>query len=150
MSFVPFDRLTSYALHAKRLIAEQGYIVQRVPGDGRSTPFSYTVGLHESHGYELVMVGIDNPTMDGVLHALVERFTDSAGPAPDLLLEGLLPHGYLLRMRPVQSPEPFSILRAVYGAAVCPPFWQAVWPDPESRFPGDAGYAMPHQQQLLP
>lgn len=150
MSSAPFDWMTGYALRAKRVIVAHGYIVQPVLGDGRSAPYSYTVGLHETRGYELVMVGLDNPTMNGLLHSLVERFDESSGPDPDVFLEGLLRRGFRLRMQPVASLEPFSILRAVYGAAVSPPFWQAVWPDPGGRFPGDAGYAMSPEQQLLP
>ncbi|MFE3560178.1 DUF4262 domain-containing protein [Streptomyces sp. NPDC059193] len=141
--------LASHVLRAQGIIASSGYVVQPVLGDRRSAPFSYTVGLHELHGYELVMVGADNQVMNGLIHSLVERFADSAGPDPEVLLDGFLVGGFGLRMRLVQSLEPFSLLRAVYGPDVCPPIWQAVWPDPEGRFPGDAGYSMARAQPLL-
>ncbi|MEU6350148.1 DUF4262 domain-containing protein [Streptomyces sp. NPDC047072] len=150
MSSYDYDQLAAYVLRARQLIAKHGYTVQPVVTDGRSAPYSYTVGLHTTHGYELVMVGIDNPVMNGVLHALVERFTGSAGPDPDERLDGLLANGYQLRMAPVPSLEPFSLLRAVYGPDACPPFWQAIWPDPAGHFPDEAGYSLPRKQQMLP
>lgn len=149
MSSVPFDRLTSYALRVRQTIAEDGYGV--VPVVGWSiAPYSYTVGLHETHGFELVMVGLDHRVMDGLLRSLVERFRDSAGPDPSVALEGLLAEGFRLIMRPVRSLEPFSLFRTFYGMAASPPFWQAVWPDAGGQFPGDAGYSPPLEQQQLP
>ena len=58
--------LDAYQARLKALIAEHGYIVQGVLSD---PPFSYTVGLHQTHHRpELVMVGLDPATMHSVLN----------------------------------------------------------------------------------
>ncbi|WP_079054420.1 DUF4262 domain-containing protein [Streptomyces graminilatus] len=136
------DFMTSYLLQMARTIAEHGYAVQSVATDGYSAPYSYTIGLHQSHGYELVMTGLSPRVSSGVLRTLADRFADSAGPDPDILLGGVLAGGFQVRMRLVESLENFSLLRAIFGDDTRPPYWQAVWPDRFGMFPGDAACSL--------
>jgi len=136
------DFMASYVLRVARTVAEHGYAVHPVLADGRSAPYSYTIGLHQSHGYELVMTGLSPEVTSGVLHALVDRFADSAGPDPDALLDGVLSGGFQVRMRRVDSLVHFSLLQAVFGDDARPPYWQVVWPDRFGVFADDAACSL--------
>ncbi|MEU9744645.1 DUF4262 domain-containing protein [Streptomyces niveus] len=149
MSADQFDFMTEYLYRAARTIGEHGYIVQPVVSDGHSAPYSYTIGLHQSHGYELVMTGLGPEVANGVLHNLVERFKDSAGPAPDVSLDGVLADGFQVRMRRVGSLKDFSLHRAIFGDDSRPPYWQVVWPDTAGVFPPDPGCSISVEGQPL-
>ncbi|MFF4534254.1 DUF4262 domain-containing protein [Streptomyces sp. NPDC001407] len=136
------DFMQGYLLHLAHEMAEHGYVVQSVEGDEYSVPYSYTVGLHQSRGYELVMTGVPRTVAEPVLHNLVERFAHSAGPEPGVDLDGVLGGGYRIRMRRVDSLVNFAILRALFGEDADPPYWQAVWPDPSGIFPGAPGCSL--------
>ncbi|WP_260614528.1 DUF4262 domain-containing protein [Streptomyces sp. WAC02707] len=85
-----------------------------------------------------------------MLHSVVERFAGKPGPVSGETLDGLLANGFQLLMRPVDSLEPFSMLRAVYGREITVPYWQAVWPDRDGVFPTDASCSLsPGTQPLL-
>ncbi|MFD7899069.1 DUF4262 domain-containing protein [Streptomyces sp. NPDC059743] len=145
-----FDFMTDYLYRAARMIGEHGYIVQPVVSDGHSAPYSYTIGLHQSHGYDLVMTGLGHEVANSVLHNLVDRFKDSAGPAADVSLDGVLADGFQVRMRRVESLKDFSLHRAIFGDESCPPYWQVVWPDAAGVFPTDPGCSIsPGSQPLL-
>ncbi|MFF8918980.1 DUF4262 domain-containing protein [Streptomyces sp. NPDC015032] len=131
----PTDFLAGYAVRLRSAIAEHGFVIQRVGAREGSATFCYTIGLHESLGYEFVMVGLDGRVAKGVLRSVVERFSGSSDPVAGEVLDGLLEDGVQLLMRPVESLEPFAMLRAVYGEEIAVPYWQAVWPDPDGVFP---------------
>ncbi|MFI5775000.1 DUF4262 domain-containing protein [Streptomyces sp. NPDC051658] len=142
--------MAKYVARLRGVIAEHGFAVQAVLADEGSAAYCYTVGLHESLGYEFVMAGLDVRAMQSVLHSVVERFSGSSGPVAGVVLEGLLANGFQLLMRPVDSLEPFSMLRAVYGREAAVPYWQAVWPDRDGVFPSDASCLLsPGTQPLL-
>ncbi|WNI19985.1 DUF4262 domain-containing protein [Actinacidiphila sp. ITFR-21] len=144
------DFMTEYLYRVARTIGEYGYAVQPVVSDGHSAPYSYTIGLHQSHGYELVMTGLGHEVANGVLHRLVDRFKDSTGPASGVSLDGVLAGGFQVRMRRVESLENFSLHRAIFGDDSCPPYWQVVWPDAAGVFPTDLGCSIsPEGQPLL-
>ncbi|MFD8947540.1 DUF4262 domain-containing protein [Streptomyces xanthophaeus] len=137
----PTDFLAEYAVRLRSAIAEHGFVIQWVGAREGSATFCYTIGLHESLGYELVMVGLDGRVAKGVLHSVAERFSGSSDPVAGEVLDGLLEDGVQLLMRPVESLEPFAMLRAVYGEEIAVPYWQAVWPDLDGAFPTDASYS---------
>ncbi|WP_307839660.1 DUF4262 domain-containing protein [Streptomyces sp. MBT49] len=144
------DFMTEYVARLREIIAEHGFAVQAVLADEGSAAYCYTVGLHESLGHEFVMAGLDVRAMQGVLHSVVELFAGSSGPVAGEVLDGLLANGFRLLMRPVESLEPFAMLRAVYGRDTAVPYWQAVWPDRDGVFPTDASCSLsPGTQPLL-
>ncbi|MEU0022081.1 DUF4262 domain-containing protein [Streptomyces sp. NPDC048664] len=146
----PPDFMTEYVTRLRSVIAEHGFAVQAVLADEGSAAYCYTVGLHESQGHEFVMTGLDVRTMQRVLHSVVERFAGTSGPVAGEVLDGLLANGYQLLLRPVQSLEPFTMLRAVYGREASAPYWQALWPDAEGIFPTDISCSLsPGTQPLL-
>ncbi|WP_328373799.1 DUF4262 domain-containing protein (plasmid) [Streptomyces sp. NBC_00445] len=146
----PPDFMTEYVARLRAVIAEHGFAIQPVLADERSADYCYTIGLHKSLGHEFVMTGLDVRVMQGVLHSVVERFAGSTGPVVGEVLDGLLANGFQLLMRPVESLEPFAMLRAVYGQEIAVPYWQAVWPDRHGVFPTDASCSLsPGTQPLL-
>ncbi|WP_030383013.1 MULTISPECIES: DUF4262 domain-containing protein [unclassified Streptomyces] len=146
----PPDFMTEYVARLRAVIAEHGFAVQPVLGDESIADYCYTIGLHKSLGHEFVMTGLDVRVMQGVLHSVVERFAGSCGPVAGEVLDGLLADGFQLLMRPVESLEPFAMLRAVYGKEIAVPYWQAVWPDRDGVFPTDASCSLsPGTQPLL-
>ncbi|MFD8727816.1 DUF4262 domain-containing protein [Streptomyces sp. NPDC059611] len=146
----PPDFMTEYVSRLRAVIAEKGFAVQAVMADAGSPAYCYTVGLHESLGLEFVMTGLEVTAMHGVLHSVVERFAGSSGPTAGEVLDGLLANGFRLLMRPVDSLEPFAMLRAAYGREIAVPYWQAVWPDRDGFFPTDAACSLsPGTQPLL-
>ncbi|GAA1236340.1 DUF4262 domain-containing protein [Streptomyces rhizosphaericus] len=142
------DFMVNYVARLQRVISEHGFAVQAVLGDQDSAPFCYTVGLHKSRGYELVMTGLDVRVLQGIIHSVVDRFS-SENPTPNMPLDGLLSNGYRLLMRRVDSLSEFSMLRAVYGPEVDVPFWQAVWPDRNGVFPTDSSCSLSRGTQPL-
>jgi hypothetical protein len=142
--------MTDYIVYRLRqIIAEHGFAIQAVLADEGSSAYCYTVGLHETLGYEFVVAGLDVGGMHGVLHSVVERFTGSSGPVAGEVLDGVLANGFQLLMRPVESLKPFAMLRAVYGRDAAVPYWQAVWPDRNGIFPTDASCSLSHETQPL-
>lgn len=142
------DFMVNYVARLQRVIFEHGFAVQAVLGDQDSAPFCYTVGLHKSRGYELVMTGLDVTVLQGIIHSVVDRFS-SEDPTPNVPLDGLLSGGYQLLMRRVDSLGEFSMLRAVFGPEVIVPFWQAVWPDRDGVFPTEASCSLSRGTQPL-
>ncbi|MFI6689480.1 DUF4262 domain-containing protein [Streptomyces sp. NPDC050485] len=146
----PPDFMAEYVARLRGVIAKHGFAVQAVLADEGSAAYCYTIGLHESLGYEFVMAGLDVRAMQSVIHSVVERFSGSSGPVADVALDGLLANGFQLLMRRVDSLEPFSMLRAVYGReASAVPYWQAVWPDRDGVFPTDASCSLSAGTQPL-
>ncbi|MCL3999213.1 DUF4262 domain-containing protein, partial [Streptomyces lavenduligriseus] len=82
----PTDFMAEYAARLRSAIAEHGFIIQPVFSRESSATYCYSVGLHESLGYEFVMVGLDVGVAQGVLHSVVERFSGSSGPVPGEVL----------------------------------------------------------------
>ncbi|RLU82592.1 hypothetical protein CTZ27_30200 [Streptomyces griseocarneus] len=136
------DFMRSALRRVRSTIAKHGYAVQNVLGDECSAPFSYTIGLHRSHGYELVMTGIAPKLAESLLHTMVDRFADIAGPEPGMKMDRVLGGGYQVQMRRVDSLRNFSLLRAVFGEDAGPVYWQALWPDSSGVFPAEPGCSL--------
>ncbi|WP_424892165.1 DUF4262 domain-containing protein [Streptomyces sp. XH2] len=140
--------MVNYVARLRRVIFKHGFAVQAVLGDGDSAPFCYTIGLHKSRGYEVVMTGLDVRTLQSIIHSVVDKLS-ATEPTPDAPLDGLLPNDYQLLMRRVDSLDEFSMLRAVYGAEVAVPFWQVVWPDRYGVFPTEPACSLSLETQPL-
>jgi hypothetical protein len=137
--------MTRHDRYLQRLaeqVAARGYAVPHIVPDPDSAqpPYTYTAGLHITHGYELAFSGLPDIASDvlGLLaEALAERGTT---PADGLTVAGLLHDGYSIRLRPISNPARFTVVRALFPDLPAPPaIWQALWPDPGHRFPGDTG-----------
>lgn len=139
----------TYLFMLQETIKRHGYAVQYVFGDPvtDAAPYGYTVGLHESYGYELAVAGLDGNATALVLHRLSEQLRgNDEPPTPDLQIREVI-RGYPLKLRPVQDPDSLGIVGALYGFN--PPAWQGLWPDAAGHFPGDEGYAVTAAGQRL-
>lgn len=147
------DSYDTYLLMLQERIERDGYAAQYVLEDTvtGAAPYGYTVGLHETHGYELVVCGLDASTTAVVLRRLSEHLRDQdVEPVADLRVPGIIAGGYDLKLRPVQNLDGLGIVGALYGYE--PPAWQAVWPDVKGHFPGgddDYGYGVSASGQRL-
>ncbi|WP_030230146.1 DUF4262 domain-containing protein [Streptomyces sp. NRRL S-350] len=152
MPSTPADTRKQMAAHLQQLTARinsEGYAIPFIPADPSTgePSLAYTVGLHVRQGYELAVSGLDYETSCSVLHSLVERLLEQqAPPAPAMEVKGAAGGGYSLRLRQADSALPFILVRTVYRRN--PPVWQAVWPDREGRFPGDAACTLSAGAQL--
>ena len=142
----------SYLRHVAEVTAENGHAVQYVGGDPTMgmPPFAYTVGLHTRPGraYELAFAGGGPDLSTKVLNSLAIGLADrGVQPADGMEISGLLEGGLGLRLRLVSRPEELGVIHAIYGTT--PPVWQALWPDRNRHFPGDAHYNLPATAQRL-
>lgn len=136
--------MTRHDRYLQRLaeqVAVRGYAVPRIGPDPDSgqPPYAYTAGLHVTHGYELAfsgLPGIANDVLGLLAEALAERGTTQVD---GLAVDGLLEDGYSLRLRPVSDTARFPVIGVLFpDLPALPAIWQALWPDPGHRFPGDA------------
>ena len=144
------DSYDTYLLMLQEQIKRDGYAAQYVLEDTvtGAAPYGYTVGLHETHGYELVVCGLIDVTTAVILRRLSEHLRDrEIEPVADLRVPGIIARGHYLKLRPVENPDALGIVGALYGYD--PPAWQAVWPDAKGRFPGDDGYSVSAAGQRL-
>ncbi|QNP75002.1 DUF4262 domain-containing protein [Streptomyces roseirectus] len=118
-----------YLRRVRETIAQHGHAVQYVYGDLYLglRPLAYTVGLHTRSGcdYELAVTGLEPHTSAFLLTTLADVLTfNDLAPADGLEIDGILPDGLTLHLRPADHPEHLGIIHAVYGTT--PPVWQAV------------------------
>ncbi|HEY3868755.1 MAG TPA: DUF4262 domain-containing protein [Actinocrinis sp.] len=120
-------------------------------GDG-GPPYAYTVGLslRDEHGYELVVSGLSLNTMGKILNHLAEHLksmyaSTGARPVEGMEIDHILGGGYPIRLHAADPDGPFGM--AVRLTEKHAPMWQAVWPDKQSRFPGEPGYSLGDAQQ---
>jgi len=149
---IPAETRAQMAAYLKRLLAhidEEGFAIPFIPADPhtREPSLAYTVGLHVRQGYELAISGLSYEASCSVLNSLAARlFEQQTPPAQAMEVEGAAGGGYSLRLRRAESAAPFALVRTVYRHN--PPVWQAVWPDREGRFPGDAACTLSGAAQL--
>jgi hypothetical protein len=125
-------------------IAQGGFTVAAIAGDGGGCDWAYTIGLHRSHGHaELLIVGLEAHLAGAVLHVLGARVAagERLGPDP-VRLEG----GMELRARPVDDlwgarGDWFVLGRAVMDSwgERWPPTVQLTWPDASGNHPERPG-----------
>ncbi|MFI6112922.1 DUF4262 domain-containing protein [Kitasatospora sp. NPDC051164] len=152
MPSIPADTRKQMAAYLQQLAARinaNGYAIPFIPADPEAgePSLAYTVGLHVRRGYELAVSGLDYGMSCAVLDSLAARLLEQqTPPAPAMEIKGATGGGYSLRLRRAGSPLPFVLVRTVYRRN--PPVWQAVWPDREGRFPGDAACTLSTGAQL--
>ncbi|MDG4834181.1 DUF4262 domain-containing protein [Solwaraspora sp. WMMD1047] len=116
-----------------------------------TTPFAYTVGL-TAHDYpELIIAGLPPEVAHGLLNDLAGRLYDKAerfacGQRISDLIAGY--DAVLVEGAPIDALLP-GVAIARYGRNRVR-LLQVVWPDPQGRFPWDAGYDVdPDTQPLI-
>ncbi len=135
----------TYLNTCRDLIAKHGHLVQ---GYGTDTPVAYTVGLCETRGYELAVSGLPARTAMVVLNRLAEVMANAGAPCEGGEIGDALADGYPLRLRQaIRSNVEFGLIERLYGRPF--PVWQALWPDVEGAFPGDAACTLTSEMQTL-
>ncbi|WP_432833036.1 DUF4262 domain-containing protein [Dactylosporangium sp. CA-092794] len=116
-----------------------------------ATPFAYTVGL-TAHGYpELLIAGLPPEIAHDLLNDLAARVYDKAerfshGQRISDLIAGY--EAVLVEGEPTDDLLP-GVAIARYGREQVR-LLQVIWPDPQGRFPWDAGYSTdPHVQPQI-
>ncbi|MER5356641.1 DUF4262 domain-containing protein [Kitasatospora sp. NPDC002551] len=148
----PADIRAHMDAYLKRLLTsidEEGFAIPFIPADPLTgePSLAYTVGLHIRRGYELAISGLPYEASHSVLNSLAARLLEQQTPPTQAMeVKGAAGGGYSLRLRQAESAAPFVLVRTVYSRN--PPVWQAVWPDREGRFPGDAACTLSGAAQL--
>ncbi len=142
-----FDRI-------ERTIREHGVFIQYVGGDRatRSTSFAYTIGLHQLGHPELLVLGVSQDTVGGLLNEVAARVRGGTALAPnDILSFDEWPHRVAVEVVP--NPEEI-LLMAMDSAALrdSTPIraFQLTTDDRQGRFPWDDGYDVPAWIQPRP
>ena len=145
--------------HIVEMIRRTGWAIQYVGGDTCSRPgcdsppdeqppFAYTIGLFGMGHPELLIIGVDPATAQGVLNTLALRMRQG-----EVLMPGLIitfedwPH----RIIPEVVPNPGEIVLGANSFYQRPPehsvpVLQLTYDDTEGRFPWDQGYIAPEMQ----
>lgn len=145
--------------HIVEMIRRTGWAIQYVGGDTCSRPgcdsppdeqppFAYTIGLFGLGHPELLIIGVDPATAQGVLNTLALRMRQG-----EVLMPGLIitfedwPH----RIIPEVVPNPGEIVLGANSFYQRPPehsvpVLQLTYDDTEGRFPWDQGYIAPELQ----
>ncbi|GIJ08407.1 DUF4262 domain-containing protein [Micromonospora andamanensis] len=137
--------------HQSEIIDRVGWAVTAVHPHADDTdhhaPFAYTVGLTAHNHPELLVAGLDPAISQHLLNDLAARVYDRAERFTHGQRIGDLIAGYdavVIDGTPTAQLHPGAAI-ARYGQQVR--VQQVVWPDPEGRFPWDAGYAYPPSAQ---
>lgn len=141
------------------IIRRHGWFIQYVGGrlcsapgcdcsDEEGVAFAYTVGLFGLGHPELLILGVDPPTAQGVLNELGERVRAGTAllPGQPITFEQW-PH----RIVPEEVPNPGAIVFVANRfyqrpAEASVPVLQLSYDDTAGRFPWEDGYAAPHLQ----
>lgn len=126
-------------------VARIGWHVIAVRGrSGEDPEFAYTIGLFERFKHpELLMYGLPAETLHSVLNAIGRRIADGERFEDGQRIADVLEEDLDLAVRAVRGRttyrEHFGYALWFYGGDWFPAV-QIVWPDPENRFPWDAGF----------
>jgi hypothetical protein len=132
-------------------IETYGFYTQYVGEDPESgaPPYAYTVGLssQDAYGYEFAVSGLSPEASHGILWNLVRAFgPDGMVPADALEVPEILA-GHNVRLRTASTAAQFDMIERLLAERST--VWQAVCPDDQGRFPGEAGYALEYDRQHL-
>jgi len=146
---VEFDELLR---RQDEIIDRVGWAVTMVmpTDDDPGAPFAYTVGLTSWGQPELVIAGLDPVISQALLNDLARRVYDQAARFTHGQRIGDLLEGYdaVIVDGPATDALYPGTAYARYGTDRVR-LQQVVWPDPQGRFPWDAGYQYPPQVQPL-
>jgi hypothetical protein len=149
------SNLDDFLRRQEQIIDTVGWAVMHVlpaaDDPDTTTPFAYTVGLI-AHDYpELLIAGLPPEVAHGLLNDLAGRVYDKADRfthgqrISDLIADY---DAVLVEGAPIDELLP-GLAIARYGRDRVR-LLQVVWPDPQGRFPWDAGYDFdPHAQPLI-
>ncbi|MBJ6109723.1 DUF4262 domain-containing protein [Hymenobacter sp. BT523] len=123
-------------------VAQYGFHVAIVPGDGYSPTFAYTIGLFKSYGYpELICFGLSHDLMHSMFWTAKELFDQQ--PNPDLSV------GYpdfigdfdvrFLQVDKARYADYLGYGHWFYQSWEFPVL-QIVWPDKQANFPWDEDF----------
>lgn len=130
---------------ARESIATNGWHVIKVPEDDEGPGFAYSVGLHTTFGHaEVIVFGLELDIMHRMINNVGEEVRGGRRLAPgDLSAEVLEGCDVAFRgVEPRHLGEYLGFARRIHGGGGFSAI-QMVWPDPEGRFPWDAGFPDP-------
>lgn len=133
--------LSEYLHRVVALVETHGWMVQGVMGSNEMPSFSYTVGLHSSYGHpEILLFGLNVQTAQQILNDVGGRVREG-----EVFTHGQqdakLFAGFPALFGEVPAHEAERWLRVAHALAEGPvPTLQAVWPDPQGRFPWESGF----------
>lgn len=131
------------------LVAQHGFMVQAVADD---PPFSYTVGLLETFGYEVIVFMLDMVNAHTIIHNIVRELKKGVKYEPGRRYS----ENKLIEQYPIMFMEcDPAKLDGYVNIARC--YWdredvavrQFVLCDRHGNFPGDPGYTMKRQPLLF-
>lgn len=123
----------------RKLVADFGWVVVKIPAEADSPGWCYTIGLELTFGHrELVVFGLPLDVGHAVLNVAGEAIRDGrtfkAGASTDALLEGLD-----CELRPTHPSWRPLLFGQLSNDGPTPEVVQIFWPDEQGRFPWDDG-----------
>lgn len=130
-------------------IAQHGWLVLSIAGDGDRPAFQYTVGLTEQDLPELVVYGLGAEVGMHALNDVARRLVDGARFADGELVPGVLDGDYRTQLWEVTwLQDPLGAAFRLYGEDAVR-VRQLVVPDLDDRLPWEDGYSDLDLQPLL-
>lgn len=144
------EEMLSYDMKIMSIIEDVGWAVQGVLNDDGSG-FAYTVGLSPAGFPEIITFGIPMGIAQPILNELAQRMLNGVMLTAGDVLDNVIRDHPVTFIEVTDSTTHLTMANRLFGW-VDGPVWalQLVWPDLDSRFPWDTGYAIdPHVQPLL-
>jgi hypothetical protein len=114
-----------------------------------TVPFNYTVGLVE-HGHpDLIVMGLSNEQLYGILNAAVTQIQDGATFRADSYVDRVLKYysvGCVEVLDTHHPVYPMSMATRLYGHVQG---LQLVWPDRRGRFPWHRDFSTPYKDRQV-
>ena len=131
-------------------IKKHRWLVFSVVGDAQPL-YSYTVGLFETFGHpEIVLSGLDIDLAQDLLNDIGNAVAQGLVRIPDRLYDDVLDsYPCLFKAVPVTTYEQYFGRALVFYGDTLFPVLQCLWPDAQSRFPGDEGYNSYNQEAFF-
>jgi len=127
--------------NTRRSVQDRGWTGFYTPMPGQPANYGYTVGFTHTFGFpEAIVTGLDLHTSNAVLATLAERLAAGERPAFHVAID--LDLSLPVVLRPVTRATTRRLLlqaTAFYAGAEYEAV-QVVWPDPDGRFPWEAGH----------
>jgi len=124
------------------MLEEWGWFVMKVFTTDSEPAFAYSLGLYERFKHpEIILFGLDLDVMHRLINDAAEQIRQGERYEVGRRYDDLLA-GYGCEFRQVDSKHCRRLLTYAFwyykGSAF--PALQLIWPDPEGRFPWDAGF----------
>jgi len=125
-------------------IERVGWSVVSVFSDGEEPGFSYTIGLSRTFSHpEIIVFGIPPEAAHGMCSSIVKNTLRKGGSAIPGPLYDNIADGYGIRFIRVDSAfrdQRMLLLKLCYDDPRKVLALQMVWPDPDNKFPWEAGF----------